>query len=335
MSEPIKAEAVHAIDFAEWRSPSASLRAGVAARIDRACRETGFIRLRNHGIPMELLQRLQVVTRGYFALDEATKRGDIYQPHHGNRGYAPFGGEALAASYGEETDAKSLPDLFEAFTIGPVGRPDDDYHRQAAAGRFFDPNLFPVEPAEFKRDWVEYYAACEVLANDLMLAFAAALGLAEDYFRPFIDRHITAMRALHYPALKTPLQPRQLRIGAHTDFGSLTILLSDGTPGLQVYRDGQWSDVVLEPDELLVNIGDLMADWTAGRWTSTLHRVVPSAPDRDRLTVTFFHHPNYDATITPLISPLSVGGAKASASKGVTAGEYLAQKLEALALAGK
>jgi catechol 2,3-dioxygenase-like lactoylglutathione lyase family enzyme len=91
------------------------------------------------------------------------------------------------------------------------------------------------------------------------------------------------------------------------------------------------SDAVLEPDELLVNIGDLMADWTAGRWTSTLHRVVPSAPDRDRLTVTFFHHPNYDATI----SPLPAVGTEATASKGVSAGEYLAQKVEALALVGK
>jgi isopenicillin N synthase-like dioxygenase len=320
-------ESVSAIDFAEWRSQSAAVRAGVALQLDRACRETGFIKLRNHGIPAELLARLQAVCRSYFALGDASKRGDIYEPPHANRGYAPFGGEALAGSYSESETAVH-PDLFEAFTIGPVGRPADDYHRHEDAGRFFEPNLYPAQPAEFQGIWEEYYAACERLAGDLMAAFAAALNLAENYFRPFIDRHITAMRALHYPALTAAPQPGQLRIGAHTDFGSLTILLSDGTPGLQVYRDGGWSDVVLEPDELLVNIGDLMADWTDGRWTSTLHRVVPSAPDRDRLTVTYFHHPNYDAVITPL----SQGGGRQAAKEAVTAGEYLAQKLEALQL---
>jgi isopenicillin N synthase-like dioxygenase len=323
-------DAVHAIDFAQWTSGGAESRADLASRLDRACRETGFIKLRNHGISAELLRRLQAVTRAYFALGEPAKRAHIYQPPHANRGYAPFGGEALANSYGD-SDVKALPDLFEAFTIGPVGRPNDEYHRHERAGRFFEPNLFPAVPTEFEADWTQYYKACERLANHLMAAFAAALNLSKDYFRPFIDRHITAMRALHYPALTTAPRPGQMRIGAHTDFGSLTILLGDGTPGLQVFRDGTWSDVALATDELLVNIGDLMADWTNGRWTSTLHRVVPSAPDRDRLTVTYFHHPNYDAVITPLPAT----GETVTAAAAVTAGGYLAQKLEALQLAGK
>lgn len=323
-------EAVHVIDFGAWRSSDPQARTGVAAQIDRACRETGFIKLTNHGIAATLIDRLQDVTRRFFSQDLATKRTTIYEPHHGNRGYAPLGGEALAATYGQTS---TPPDLFEAFTIGPVGRPADEYHRHTNAGRFFEPNLFPAQPPEFEESWTDYYRACEELANDLMSAFAVALGLGEAYFAPLIDRHITAMRSLHYPALTMEPEHGQFRIGAHTDFGSLTILLSDGTPGLQVFRDGEWRDVEIGPDELLVNIGDLMADWTNGRWTSTLHRVVASAPERDRLTVTFFHHPNYDTKIIPL----DLDGAPGSGQEPskVTAGEYLQQKLDALRVAGK
>jgi isopenicillin N synthase-like dioxygenase len=326
---PVPDEAIHLIDFAAWQTGSPTERKAVASQIDRACRETGFLRVRNHGIPLPQLQELQEITRRYFDLDAATKLGHIYQPKHGNRGYAPFGGENLAATYGE---SEELPDLFEAFTIGPVGRPADAYHQHADAGRFFEPNLFPAAPADFESQWTGYYRAAEILANDLMDAFAAALGLELNFFAPFVDRHITAMRALHYPALTQAPKPGQFRIGAHSDFGSLTILLSDGTPGLQVKRNGEWSDVVIGPGELLVNIGDLMADWTGGRWKSTLHRVVPSAPDRDRLTITFFHHPNYDAVVSALPSLLAEG---AEQPRLVTAGQYLEQKLAALQLTDK
>ena len=312
-------QAVDAIDLAG--ADTAEGRRVLAREIDEACRTTGFLRLRHPGLPAGLTERMHAVTRAYFARPPAEKGGHVYVPPHGNRGYAPMGGEALASTYGEEA---ALPDLFEAFTIGPVERPEDVYHQGPDAGRFFEPNLFPPAPAEFEAVWSEFYRACERLADDLMSLFALALELPEDFFRPLIDRHISAMRALHYPALAAPPPDGQYRIGPHSDFGSLTILLSDGTPGLQVVRDGRWQDVVLAPGELLVNIGDLMADWTGGRWTSTLHRVLPSAYERDRLTVTFFHHPNYDAVVTPLRPGAAVE------QRSVTAGQYLADKLEAL-----
>ena len=293
---------------------------GLAEQVDQACRTTGFLRLRDAGIAPELTARLQTVTRTYFDRPPAEKLGHVYSPPHANRGYAPMGGEALATTFGEQA---LLPDLFEAFTIGPIGRPADAYHRSTAAGRFFEPNLFPAVPAEFEAVWTAYYRACEKLSGDLMDVFALALSQPDGFFRPLVDRHITAMRALRYPALAAPPPAGQYRIGPHSDFGSLTILLPDGTPGLQVRRDGRWQDVTIEPGELLVNIGDLMADWTGGRWTSTLHRVLPSAYECDRLSITFFHHPNYDAVIAPL-------GALAAADAPVTAGQYLADKLDAL-----
>jgi isopenicillin N synthase-like dioxygenase len=319
---------VDIIDFSPYRSDDNTARARVVDQIDRACQEIGFLKLTGHDIPLDLLDEVRSVTRRFFALPDSDKRAWVHEPRHPNRGYAPMGGEALGATSG---DTSGRPDLFEAFTIGPIDRPRDAYHTSPQAGRFFDANLFPSTPDNFGAVWVDYYRCCQRLADDVMSAFAQALGLDVGFFIPYTDRHITAMRALHYPVLTVPPQKDQYRIGPHTDFGSLTLLIADDTPGLQVHRDDGWDDVTIEPGVVLVNIGDLMADWTNGRWRSTLHRVMPSAPDRDRLSITFFHHPNYDAVISALPRPVKAP-VDEPLRPPVTAGEYLSDKLRKLTL---
>lgn len=136
----------------------------------------------------------------------------------------------------------------------------------------------------------------------MMSLCAIALGLDEHFFAQKIDRHISAMRINHYPAQEgTPLEG-QLRAGAHTDYGTLTILNGENTAGgLQVLtRDGTWIDVETAPDTFVVNIGDLLMRWTNDRWVSNSHRVVNppgTKSDEARLSIAFFHHPNYDALI--------------------------------------
>ena len=143
----------------------------------------------------------------------------------------------------------------------------------------------------------------ESLAERLMRIFALALGMPEKFFADKIDRHITAMRLNHYAEATRPPLPDQLRAGAHSDYGSLTILLATaGAGGLQVRgSDGAWCDVEPVPDTFIVNLGDLMAQWTNDRWVSTLHRVANPAPDRRagsrRASIAFFHQPNHDALI--------------------------------------
>ena len=143
----------------------------------------------------------------------------------------------------------------------------------------------------------------ESLAETLMRIFALALGMPEKFFADKIDRHITAMRLNHYAEATRPPLPEQLRAGAHSDYGSLTILLATaGAGGLQVRgSDGAWCDVEPVPDTFIVNLGDLMAQWTNDRWVSTLHRVANPPPDRRagsrRASIAFFHQPNHDALI--------------------------------------
>ena len=216
-----------------------------------------------------------------------------------NRGYSPEGVEALAYSLGDETP----PDMFEAFNIGrevaPPGVPPD------VIASYYAPNLWPVEPEEMRETWLEYWVALEQLGLVLTDIFARALGLPSGWFRPLLDRSISVLRANNYQRRGTaePVQPGQLRMGAHSDYTTYTLLLADPVPGLQIVgADGGWVDVVPQPGNLPMNVGDLLAMWTNDTWPSTLHRVVPmalGAADRRR-SVAWFHYPDPDVVVAPL-----------------------------------
>ncbi len=326
-----EAAAIPVVDLGPFRTGTRADKDRVAAELDAAYREVGFASIVGHGVDPVLVARLQDVTARFFALPEAVKARSISPTRHPNRGYQPMGNESLSRSY-EAVGGVAPPDLFEAYTVGPIGRPDDDYHRAPAAGRYFEPNDWPADPIELEAVWTEYYVALEGVADLVMEVFGRALGLEEGFFVPSTDRHITALRSLHYPPTDVEPLPGQMRIGQHTDFGSITILLADDTPGLQVAvgddDDPEWVDVPHVPRAFVVNVGDLLSEWSNRRWRSTRHRVAPIALDRHRTSWAFFHHPNYDAVIECL--PQCDTGAPPVLAEPVTAGDYLWRKLEAL-----
>jgi isopenicillin N synthase-like dioxygenase len=120
--------------------------------------------------------------------------------------------------------------------------------------------MWPPSPPAFRPAVTAYYRATEKLGADLMRIFALALELPEDFFADKIDRHISALRIINYPEQPRAPLPGQLRAGAHSDYGTLTILLGENQPGsLQVYaKSGQWMDVLIPPQSFVINIGDLM-----------------------------------------------------------------------------
>jgi isopenicillin N synthase-like dioxygenase len=147
-----------------------------------------------------------------------------------------------------------------------------------------------------------YFAAVSDLGERLRRLFALALGLAEDWFEDAFRGHSSSMRVINYPAPEAAAEPDQLRAGAHTDYGCMTILRTEDAPGgLQVQtRAGEWVDVHAVPGSFVVNLGDMMARWTNDRWPATLHRVaVPpaDAAGSRRQTIVFFHDPRADALI--------------------------------------
>mgnify|MGYP001415178722 CR=1 FL=1 len=312
--------AVPVIDIAAARSGDPAARARAAAEIDAACRSIGFLVISGHGVAAETVAAIRTASATFFALPDAEKRAvsvsaDVY------RGFIPIESETLSLSLDEPAPA----DLKEVFNIGPVDVAAADRADPAAAG-FFADNVWPGGVPSFQAAFEAYYRAMTDLATDLMRLFALGLGLDERFFDDKVDRHISNLSVLHYPPLTRPARPGQLRAGVHSDYGSLTILQREETAGgLEVLSEGRWLPVPDTPGSFVVNLGDLMQDWTGGAWRSTLHRVVlpPDLGTADRTSIAFFHQPNHDA----LIEVLPVAGADPACFASVTSGDHVRLKI--------
>ena len=270
----------------------------VVEAIRQACEDVGFLVITGHGVPDEAVYGIDATSRAFFALPEEEKRAYVGPPGV-YRGFTPSQASALALS----RDDESLPDLCELYTVNRFDDPDAALRAGLREGRegFFAPNIWP-DPERvpgFKEAFETYYAVMEDLAVKLMRLLALALNLDEHWFDDKIADHITNLTVNHYPSLDRPARPGQFRRGAHSDWGSLTVLYHDGEPGLQIMSpEGDWENVQAVPDSFVVNLGDLMAAWTNDRWVSTLHRVVvPEGDTGDRISIAFFHQPTYDARI--------------------------------------
>lgn len=293
--------------------PTIDLSAGGApAAIDAACRRAGFFSVTGHGVPPAVIGDAWAAARRFFDRPLA-ERMAVAMPYPGYPyGYSPIAGERLSASMEtrrDETDPTStvLADLKESFAIGPVERPR---HVIVDPDESFawSENLWPGSVPELRAAWEVYFRAMSDLAGRLLSMMAEALGLPRTWFDSMIDRHTSAMRALNYPG-REDLAPAagQLGASAHSDYGTITILLADpDEPGLEVLDlDGVWQPVDPPAGSLVVNLGDAMARWTNDRWRSTLHRV--RIPAGRRQSIAFFHNANWDAVIECLPTCLAAG----------------------------
>jgi isopenicillin N synthase-like dioxygenase len=292
-------EVVPVIDIGPFLGGDAVGRRSIPQAIARACEEIGFFTIIGHGIDPQLIAAATSAAREFFELPLAEKMPARSADARISRGYRGIGNEGLAGTRADETP----PDLKEVFHLGPPDFPHDAYHCSPEAQPHFVDNVWPQSPAAFRPALTAYYQAAEKLAADLMRMFALALDLPETFFADKIDRHISALRIINYPEQATAPLPGQLRAGAHSDYGALTILLGENQPGsLEVRtRNEHWMSVHIPPGSFVINIGDLMMRWTNDRWVSTLHRVVNPpetvAARARRLSLVFFHHPNYDAEV--------------------------------------
>jgi isopenicillin N synthase-like dioxygenase len=322
---------VEPIDLRPFRDGSDADRRRVAEQFDHAARTSGFLSITGHGVDPDLCAEMLDVTAQYFDLPVTAKIAHFVEDRAANRGYAPEGSEALAYSLGE---AELPTDLFEAFNCGLELTDEQlaDPYFAAKRDTLFAENVWPSEPATFRGTWLTYLEAVDGVANEVMSAAAVALGMPVDHFVPYLDKGPTVIRANNYqcrPGAGDPL-PNQMRMGAHTDYGSITVLLADPVPGLQICDDaGGWHDVVPAPGSFIVNVGDLLAEWSNDRWRSTLHRVVPPPTGIDgavrRRSVAWFQQPNWDAVIECL--PTCSDESNPPRYAPVTSGDHLMAKL--------
>jgi isopenicillin N synthase-like dioxygenase len=312
---------VPCIDIAPYLAGRAEEKRNVARQVNRACEDIGFLVITGHGVDPLLCDRLFAVGKDFFDLPLAEKLRVRGTPFHG---FQPVAAEVFGY---DRTGAPG--DLREAYSVGPVDVPDDEYYHRKAARNYFADNFFPSRPAGFAEVCTTYYRRMSQLAADLLRILAAALELREDFFAEKNSKPISTLRIMHYPEQREPPLPGQLRAGAHCDLGTLTILRTENEHrpgGLQVRnRHDEWVDVPAIPNSFVINLGDMMMRWTNDRWISTPHRVLN--PPRDqaigsyRMSIPFFHAPNYDSVIECL--PNCSTAVNPPKYEPITCGQYL------------
>lgn len=317
---------IPSIDLGAFMSGSTSKRQSIAQEVDEICQEIGFLIIENHDVDQRIISRAWNIAETFFSYSDPLKKQVMSSDPGCPRGYTPLEGESLAKTRGEETP----PDLKETFSSGPLS-PPDGHQPYADFYFFYGPNIWPAKPDEFQKIWTDYYLAMEALGSRIMSMLATALGVDEDFFVSYHTHHISALRCQNYPKADKPPSPGQLRAGAHTDYGSVTILKPDpAVTGLEVKSpSGEWIKAPLVKDGFIINIGDLLSHWTNDRWVSTMHRVIEpeqsgAGAGAKRQSIAYFMNPNYDAVIKTIPTCLDSNGN--SAYEPVLAGEYLMKK---------
>jgi isopenicillin N synthase-like dioxygenase len=258
----------------------------VAKEISQACETAGFLYVKNHGVPPDVVDGVFGAARWFFSLPQAERDAIDVARSRCFRGYVPMG------IVGPNVPRRML----EAFQMMLDLPPDDPDVR--AGNVMYGANVWPKNSAVFKAAMDRYYGEIWALSERLLGTFAVGLGLEEAYFRPFFRKPLTQLRLLHYPP--QPRDAEALGVEAHTDTGAFTVLLQDDAGGLEVKnRAGAWIAAPPIPGTFVINIADMMQRWTNGRFVSTPHRVA-NRTGADRISVPFFANPDYSATIAPL-----------------------------------
>lgn len=303
------------IDFQPFTKGDSETRQAVAQQIYQACHEIGFMYLKNPGISPQQIEALFTQSQSFFNLPLEVKQQLAWSDEVSNRGYVGIERERL--------DPDKPGDLKEAFNVGK------ELSSYGAAAAMIVNKWLP-DHEDFQSDVLAFWDACCEVAAQVLQAFAIALQVPEDFFETKHDRQNHTLRLLHYPPIAQLPKPGQVRAGAHSDYGSMTLLFQDRVGGLEVQtRSGEWILAPAIPDTVVVNTGDLMQRWTNHIFCSTKHRVLIPTDERitqSRYSIAFFCHPNHDAEIACLPSCRRENPA---IYPPISAGEHLLSRLQA------
>jgi isopenicillin N synthase-like dioxygenase len=294
------------IDIGAFEHEGGHRAAHIAEAVGSALTDSGFMCIQGHGIDPALISRAFAAAQGFFDRPRADKEMFGYADVAENFGFQGVEAESL--------DPAAMPDLKESFTM-----------RNALTG-VMDAKRWP--DAEFRATAMAFYQAALSAAYRVMRILAGCLELPAEFFAERHRGENVTLRFLHYPANLQVKSFAQLGAGAHTDYGSITLLFQDDVGGLEL-RDanGEWRSAPPVPHAVLINTGDLMERWTNGRFRSTMHRVRPISGNRDRYSIALFVDPDAAVEIECLAS--CTNAEHPIRYPRVTAGEHIRQKIAA------
>ena len=310
--------AIPVVDLAQFSGTPQEKTSFISA-LGKAYEEVGFVAVKNHGISDDTIDRLYRNTTAFFSLPSETKHKYEIPGLSGQRGYTSFGKEHAKGS--------TAPDLKEFFQFGQTVDDGDPIRKE------YPDNVVVAELPEFNPIFSRAYRSFEHSGGLLLQAIAIYLGLAENYFDSFIHNGNSILRAIHYPPITS--EPKSaIRAEQHEDINLITLLIGASADGLEILsKQNEWVPVTSLPEQIVVNVGDMLQRLTNDKLKSTTHRVVNPPREKwgsSRYSIPFFLHPRSSMSLACLPGCVDAGHPKAYPD--ATAGEYLDERLREIGL---
>lgn len=318
MSDILYSE-VPSLDLADFTSGDREAKSRFVQRLGDAYQNIGFVAIRNHGLSAELTRELYDIVQQFFALPDETKLQYERKELAGQRGYISKGRE--------KAKGRNTGDLKEFYH---VGQPDENRLDEYPA------NIWPEEVPAFRELTLKAYDTLQKAGIQMLRAIALHLGLDEHYFDEKVRHGNSILRQIHYFPIENPeaIPADAVRAAEHGDINLITLLMGASADGLQVQRrDGEWIAITALPDQIVVNVGDMLDRLTNHKLKSTIHRVVNPPKEKmgtSRFSIPFFMHPISSMDLTCLESCIDEEHPKQY--DDMTAGEFLDERLREIGL---
>ena len=311
--------AIPVVNLADFLSGDPQLKQAFVNQLGKAYEDVGFVAVKNHGISDELIADLYKYVQQFFSLSSDAKRKYEIPGLAGQRGYTSFGKEHAKGS--------DAPDLKEFFQFGQIVEDNDPIKSE------YPDNVQVGDLSAFNTTFTKAYRAFEKSGKALLQAIAIYLGLDEHYFDSHIHNGNSILRAIHYPPIMQ--EPKSaIRAEQHEDINLITLLVGASADGLQILtKQNDWVPVTSLPEQIVVNVGDMLQRLTNNKLKSTTHRVVNPPKEMwgtSRFSIPFFLHPKSEMSLACLESCIDASHPKAFPD--ATAGEYLDERLREIGL---
>ena len=310
---------IPSVDLADFTEGNKETKTAFVKELGKAFEEIGFVAVRNHGLSDALCAELYAQVKGFFTLSKEEKEAYEIEGLAGQRGYVSFGKE--------HAKNKNEGDLKEFWHFGQTVEDNDPIKEE------YPDNVQVSELPKFNTVGKEVYQKLEATGREMLRAIALHLNLDENYFDAKIHNGNSILRPIHYPPITH--EPKDaVRAAEHEDINLITLLMGASADGLQVLnKSGEWISVTALPDQIVVNVGDMLQRLTNNKLKSTTHRVVNPPREKwgtSRYSIPFFLHPRSEVSLNCLPSCISESNPKNFSD--ITAGEYLEQRIIELGL---
>jgi isopenicillin N synthase-like dioxygenase len=307
------------VNLADFLSGDPQLMQKFVNDLGKAYEDVGFVAVKNHGISDDLIAELYKDVQQFFALPLDKKKQYEVPGLAGQRGYTSFGKEHAKGS--------DAPDLKEFYQHGQIVEDGDAIKAE------YPDNVTIKDIPAFTPTMNSAYRAFEKSGKSLLQAIALYLGLNEHYFDEYVHNGNSILRAIHYPPITS--EPKSaIRAEQHEDINLITLLVGASADGLQILtKQNEWVGVTSLPEQIVVNVGDMLQRLTNNKLKSTTHRVVNPSRDKwhtSRFSIPFFLHPRSEMSLACLGS--TIDAAHPKAYPDATAGEYLDERLREIGL---